>query len=60
MGRRGNTYQLRTLEDGTVHRILKNFPTEQELLSLVEQIGGEAQFTRWKYYWGLTYVTPYQ
>lgn len=54
----GNTYQLRALGDGTVHRVLKNFPTEQELLSLVEGIGANAQFIRWQYYWGLIYLTP--
>lgn len=27
----GNTYQHRQLRDGSVHRVLKNFPTEQEL-----------------------------
>ena len=27
----GNTYQLRRLSDGTENRVLKNFPTEQDL-----------------------------
>jgi demethylmenaquinone methyltransferase/2-methoxy-6-polyprenyl-1,4-benzoquinol methylase len=54
----GNTYQLRTLDNGTVHRVLKNFPTEPELLALVTAVGGDGRFTRWQYYWGLTYLTP--
>jgi SAM-dependent methyltransferase len=54
----GNTYQLRTLADGTVHRVLKNFQTEPELLALIGEIGECAQFTRWDHYWGLSYVTP--
>lgn len=53
----GNTYQLRKLADGSTHRVLKNFPTELELLTLVDGIGTRAQFTLWQYYWGLTYVT---
>lgn len=31
----GNTYQTRTLEDGTTHRVLKNFPTPSELDGLL-------------------------
>ncbi|HMA09898.1 MAG TPA: class I SAM-dependent methyltransferase, partial [Ramlibacter sp.] len=27
----GNTYQARRLDDGTTHRLIKNFPSEQEL-----------------------------
>jgi ubiquinone/menaquinone biosynthesis C-methylase UbiE len=54
----GNTYQLRTLSDGTIHRVLKNFPTELELLALAGAVGRRAQFIGWHYYWGLTYVTP--
>jgi 2-polyprenyl-3-methyl-5-hydroxy-6-metoxy-1,4-benzoquinol methylase len=54
----GNTYQLRRLKDGTTHRVLKNFPTEAELVSLVEKIGENGRFTRWNHYWALTYVTP--
>ncbi|MGB6449144.1 MAG: class I SAM-dependent methyltransferase [Steroidobacteraceae bacterium] len=53
-----NTYQLRPLADGSVHRVLKNFPTEQELRSLVTDGGDEPQFTTWQHYWGFNYVTP--
>ena len=53
----GNTYQLRRLADGTAHRVLKNFPTEGELRSLVEDLGRDVEFVRWQYYWALTYVT---
>nr|WP_295771146.1 hypothetical protein [Rhodoferax sp.] len=30
----GNTYQRRTLRDGTVHRVLKNLPSENEIRAL--------------------------
>lgn len=36
--KRGNTFQDRTLDDGTVHRVLKNFPTEQELNELTDGV----------------------
>ncbi len=54
----GNTYQLRALADGTMHRVLKNFPTEGEILPLAERFGRKVQFIRWQYYWGLLYLTP--
>jgi len=54
----GNTYQLRKLKDGSVHRVLKNFLLEPELRSLVRGIGEQAQFTDWRYYWGFSYLTP--
>ncbi len=53
-----NTYQLRLLADGSVHRVLKNFPTEQELRSLVTESGDDPQFTTWQHYWGFHYATP--
>ncbi len=30
----GNTYQPRTLRDGSVHRVLKNFPSQAQLFSM--------------------------
>jgi SAM-dependent methyltransferase len=56
----GNTYQLRALDNGTVHRVLKNFPTKLELLALVAAIGGDGRFIRWHYYWALIYMTPFR
>ena len=31
----GNTLQLRTLRDGAVHRVLKNFPSQAELFAVL-------------------------
>jgi ubiquinone/menaquinone biosynthesis C-methylase UbiE len=31
----GNTYQMRTLRDGTIHKVLKNFPSQIELEELL-------------------------
>lgn len=53
----GNTFQTRQLEDGSVHRVLKNFPTEADLSAIVEDTGHMVQFRRFKYYWAVRYVT---
>jgi SAM-dependent methyltransferase len=52
----GNTYQLRTLDEGSVHRLLKNFPTEAELRTLIEPFGHGIRFRRLDYYWAVQYV----
>src|SRR5512147_150339 len=36
--RAGNGFQLRTLPDGSTHRVLKNFPSEAELRSLADGV----------------------
>jgi hypothetical protein len=51
----GNTYQSRRLEDGSTHRVLKNFPDEDELLRLVSGLGSAPDFRRFGYYWVLEY-----
>jgi len=53
----GNTYQIRQLEDGSKHEVMKNFPTESELLMAVEGISTDATVQCYKYYWTLTYRT---
>lgn len=52
----GNTYQLRTLQDGSVHKVLKNFPDEGELRALTQGIARELRWHQWQYYWALEYV----
>ena len=54
----GNTYQSRTLADGTTHRVLKNFPSEAELRAAVAGLGTRVVYKAWPYYWALRYVTP--
>jgi demethylmenaquinone methyltransferase/2-methoxy-6-polyprenyl-1,4-benzoquinol methylase len=54
-----NTYQSRTLSDGSMHRVLKNFPTEAQLHALMEAGLGEAAVYRsWQYYWAFEYRVP--
>jgi SAM-dependent methyltransferase len=52
----GNTYQLRKLEDGSIHRVLKNFPSELELRQAVAGVASEVRFHEWQYFWALEYV----
>jgi SAM-dependent methyltransferase len=52
----GNTFQTRTLEDGSVHRVLKNFPTELELRTLITGLGHRVVFRPFDYYWAIQYV----
>lgn len=51
----GNTYQARRLSDGTVHRVLKNFPTQVELLLAAEGIGSHVKYHAWQHFWALEY-----
>ena len=53
----GNTYQIRQLENGSKHEVMKNFPTEPELLKAVEGISTDATVQCYKYFWTLTYRT---
>ena len=52
----GNTYQDRRLEDGSCHRVLKNFPTEAELREAVGEAGADVRFVDFTYYWCLSYT----
>ena len=52
----GNTYQLRQLDDGSQHRVLKNFPSEDDLRQAVAASASEVRYREWKYYWALEYV----
>ena len=51
----GNSYQLRRLANGSQHTILKNFPTEAELVSEVDPYGRAIEYTGLDYYWLLKY-----
>jgi demethylmenaquinone methyltransferase/2-methoxy-6-polyprenyl-1,4-benzoquinol methylase len=52
----GDTYQVRKLSDGTMYRVLKNFPSEAELRTVITGLGDQAAFTAWEYYWAFEYV----
>ncbi len=47
----GNTYQLRTLENGTEYLVLKNFPTKDFICTKMEGIATEINYLQLDYYW---------
>lgn len=53
----GNTYQRRTLSDGSAFEVLKNFPDAAEIQAAVAPFGGDVEVTELEYFWGLSYTT---
>lgn len=51
----GDTYQIRRLDDGSTHEVLKNFPTKAQLRAAVEVLGSDARVEFLQYYWILSY-----
>lgn len=51
----GNGYQLRTLDDGSTHEVLKNFPDEHELIARTVKTGWGANVELFEHYWLLSY-----
>jgi demethylmenaquinone methyltransferase/2-methoxy-6-polyprenyl-1,4-benzoquinol methylase len=47
----GNSYQLRRLQNGTEHLVLKNFPTETFLSEIFEQYTDQVEVLTLGYYW---------
>lgn len=47
----GNTYQVRKLEDGSEHKVLKNFPSDDELETAVKPYADEIEIKRLQYFW---------
>jgi len=47
----GNTYQLRPLADGTENRVLKNFPSESDLRSVLTPHARAFVYRPLEYYW---------
>ncbi|MES2025844.1 MAG: class I SAM-dependent methyltransferase [Pseudomonadota bacterium] len=52
----GNTFQTRTLGNGTTHHVLKNFPSGVELQALIGGFGEKAVFKTWPFFWSFEYV----
>ena len=52
----GNTYQRRTLADGSRHDVLKNFPSPAEVCAAIDSAGGhDVTVTELPHYWYATY-----
>ena len=51
----GNTYQMRTLTDGSEHEVLKNFPTKTELTEQLAPYAHNLEIEFLTYYWFAKY-----
>ncbi len=51
----GNTYQIRPLKDGSRHRVLKNFPSAQELRAALAPSVRALEIRELDYYWCAAY-----
>ena len=51
----GNTYQQRELREGTMHRVLKNFPAEDQLRMLFEPFALGLSFRGLQNFWLIEY-----
>ena len=51
----GNTYQRRQLDDGSVHEVLKNFPTREQAFAVLGPRAHNPQWTEYDHYWVLSY-----
>ena len=51
----GNTFQRRTLRDGSEHYILKNFPDQSELVAAVAGFSHNQRFMAMEHFWAFTY-----
>ena len=54
----GNSYQARRLDDGSSHEVLKNFPSEGELVQRALRHGTDAKVELLPYFWLLTWRAP--
>jgi ubiquinone/menaquinone biosynthesis C-methylase UbiE len=51
----GNTYQMRSLTDGSESRVLKNFPSEAELRAALRPHAARFAYRALEYYWLVEY-----
>lgn len=54
----GNSYQMRGLDDGSVHEVMKNYPEESELIQRASRFGWGAHVELLPYHWLLTFWAP--
>ena len=51
----GNSYQQRTLDDGSAHELLKNFPSAAEAMAALGPQARQPQWLEFDHYWVLHY-----
>ena len=52
----GDSYQTRTLDDGSVHEVLKNFPTRAQAIASLGPHACEVEWIEHAHYWVLSYT----
>lgn len=52
----GNTYQQRTLDDGSMHEVLKNFPTREQAIAMLGSRARDPEWVAYEHYWVLSYL----
>lgn len=52
----GNTFQTRTLSNGNTFEVLKNYPSRDEVRSIIAPFAEEMVMTKLRYYWYLAYT----
>ncbi len=53
----GDTYQIRKLDNGSTHEVLKNFWTQAELVATVVGLATDVEIEFWRYFWIMSYRT---
>lgn len=53
----GNTYQIRRLQDGSEHQVLKNFPRDEHLLASLSAHATDISVKHLQYFWIAEYRT---
>ena len=49
---------MRKLAEGSIHKVLKNFPSEDMIRNLLNGKAQQIHFSRLEYYWILAYKVP--
>jgi demethylmenaquinone methyltransferase/2-methoxy-6-polyprenyl-1,4-benzoquinol methylase len=52
----GNTYQDRVLDDGSRHKVLKNFPNQKELELMIAKFRSDFYFEELEHFWFCKYI----
>jgi demethylmenaquinone methyltransferase/2-methoxy-6-polyprenyl-1,4-benzoquinol methylase len=47
----GNTWQIRALDNGTLHEVLKNFPSKEFLHEKLSRFASDVEYVDLEYYW---------
>lgn len=56
----GNSYQIRQLNDGTTHEVLKNFLSETDLRKAIAGLADDVEIEFLHYYWVLQYTVRHE